>query len=178
LLRITFSPCDDAILYGQFTALSLRDFLRCHRRDRVRRDVTGATTAYARDSSDAGGAMLGSAMRDKLEYIRCMARFYAFMDIRRKGNLFTANESPETLKKFSPITYLANNSGKIAPLFIARAGRDQVPTMNDSIDRSSGKQLQRMSRSRSPITRKEFMDLTTRTTMIVRVKLFKARLLS
>ena len=122
--------------------------------------------------------MLGSAMRDKPEYIRCMARFYASMDIRRKGNLFTANETPERLKKFSPIAYLANNSDKIAPLFIARAGRDQVPTMNDSIDRSSGKQLQRMSRSRSPITRKEFMDLTTRTTMIVRVKLFKARLLS
>ena len=79
--------------------------------------------------------MLGSAMRDKPEYIRCMAPFYAFMDIRRKGNLFTANESPETLKKFSPITYLANNSDKIAPLFIARAGRDQVPTMDDSIDR-------------------------------------------
>jgi acetyl esterase/lipase len=83
----------------------------------------------------AGGALLSSAMRDKPEYIRCMAGFYAFMDIRQAGNLFTANESPETLKKFSPITYLANNSDKIAPLFIARAGRDQVPTMDDSIDR-------------------------------------------
>jgi acetyl esterase/lipase len=83
----------------------------------------------------AGGALLSSAMRDKPEYIRCMAGFYAFMDIRQKGNLFTANESPETLKKFSPIAYLANDSDKIAPLFIARAGRDQVPTMDDSIDR-------------------------------------------
>ena len=64
-----------------------------------------------------------------------MAGFYAFMDIRQTGNLFTANESTETSKKFSPITYLANNSDKIAPLFIARAGRDQVPIMNDSIDR-------------------------------------------
>ena len=83
----------------------------------------------------AGGALLSSAMRDKPEYIRCMAGFYAFINIRQTGNLFTANESPETLKKFSPITYLANNSDKIAPLFIARAGRDQVPTMDDSIDR-------------------------------------------
>ena len=39
------------------------------------------------------------------------------------------------MKKFSPIAYLANDSDKIAPLFIARAGRDQVPTMDDSIDR-------------------------------------------
>jgi acetyl esterase/lipase len=83
----------------------------------------------------AGGALLSSAMRDKPEYIRCMAGFYAFMDIRQTGNLFAANESPETLKKFSPITYLANNSDKIAPFFIARAGCDQVPTMDDSIDR-------------------------------------------
>jgi hypothetical protein len=49
LLRITFSLCDDATLYGPITALSLRDFLRCHRRDRVRQDSTDAITEYARD---------------------------------------------------------------------------------------------------------------------------------
>jgi acetyl esterase/lipase len=89
----------------------------------------------------AGGALLASAIRDKPEYIRCLVGFYAFMDIRQSGNLYTPNESKESLQKFSPITYLASDSDKIAPIFIARAGRDQVPTMNDSIDRFSREAL-------------------------------------
>ncbi len=77
----------------------------------------------------AGGALLTPAMRDKPEYVRCLVGFYAFMDIQQSGNLFTVNESKETLQKFSPINYLEGDSAKIAPLFIARAGRDQVPTI-------------------------------------------------
>jgi acetyl esterase/lipase len=83
----------------------------------------------------AGGVLLAPAMRDKPEYVRCLVDFYAFMDVQQSGNLFTTIESKENLQKFSPINYLANDADKIAPLFIARAGRDQVPTMNDSIDR-------------------------------------------
>ena len=83
----------------------------------------------------AGGALLAPAMRNKPEYVRCLVGFYTFMDIQQSGNLFTVNESKETLQKFSPINYLANDADKIAPLFIARAGRDQIPTMDDSIDR-------------------------------------------
>jgi acetyl esterase/lipase len=87
-------------------------------------------TAYS-----AGGALLASAMRDKPEYIRCLVGFYAFMDVQQSGNLFAVHESKETLQKFSPINYLTADADKIAPIFIARAGRDQVPTMDDSIDR-------------------------------------------
>jgi acetyl esterase/lipase len=83
----------------------------------------------------AGGPMLSMAMRDKPAYIRCMVGFYAFMDIQQAGNLFEAHESPQALRNFSPISYLANGADRIAPLFIARAGRDQIPTMDDSIDR-------------------------------------------
>lgn len=91
----------------------------------------------------AGGALLAPAMRDKPEYVRCLVNFYAFMDIQQSGNLFTPIESKENLQKFSPINYLANDADKIAPLFIARAGRDQVPTMNDSIDRFTREALSR-----------------------------------
>lgn len=83
----------------------------------------------------AAGALLAPAMRDKPEYVRCLVAFYAFMDISQSGNLFAANESKEVLQKFSPINYLAKDADKIVPLFIARAGRDQVPTLADSIDR-------------------------------------------
>lgn len=83
----------------------------------------------------AGGALLATTMRDKPAYVRCLVGFYAFMDVSQSGNLFTVNESKETLQKFSPINYLSKDADKIAPIFIARAGLDQVPTMDDSIDR-------------------------------------------
>jgi acetyl esterase/lipase len=83
----------------------------------------------------AGGPMLSMAMHDRPAYIRCMVGFYAFMDIQQAGNLFEAHESSEALRNFSPIRYLASDADRIAPLFIARAGRDQIPTMDDSIDR-------------------------------------------
>lgn len=83
----------------------------------------------------AGGPMLSGALREKPEYVRCIVAYYAFMDIRQ-SEVHKRSETAETVKKFSNITYLdAPDAGKIPPLFIARAGRDEVPTMNDSIDR-------------------------------------------
>jgi hypothetical protein len=57
----------------------------------------------------------------------------AFMDIRQSD--YQKTETPETVTSFSPITYLRKNAKKIPPIFIARAGRDQVPTVDESIDR-------------------------------------------
>jgi acetyl esterase/lipase len=82
----------------------------------------------------AGGPMLSLGMRDKPEYVRCLVAFYAFLDIQQSESHRT-NETPEMVKRFSPITYLANDAGQLAPMFIARAGLDEVPAMNDSIDR-------------------------------------------
>ena len=82
----------------------------------------------------AGGPLLSLAMRSKPEYVKCLVAFYAFLDIQQSGP-HRANETPEMVKSFSPITYLANDAAKLPPMFIARAGLDEVPTMNDSIDR-------------------------------------------
>jgi acetyl esterase/lipase len=81
-----------------------------------------------------GGPMLSMAMRDKPEYVRCLVAFYAYLDIQQ-SELHRTHETQEMLSRFSPITYLANDAGKIAPMFVARAGLDEVPAMNDSIDR-------------------------------------------
>jgi acetyl esterase/lipase len=81
-----------------------------------------------------GGPMLSMAMRDKPKFVRCLVAFYAFLDIQQSAS-HKAHESAEALKNFSPITYLASEADQIAPLFIARAGLDEVPTLNDSIDR-------------------------------------------
>jgi acetyl esterase/lipase len=81
----------------------------------------------------AGGPMLTVAMRGDMAFVRCLVGFYAFMDIQQSD--YKKTEAAETVKAFSPITYLQKDASKIPPLFIARAGRDEVPTMLDSIDR-------------------------------------------
>ena len=108
-----------------------------------------AAVAYVRANADSlgvdkdrlclaaysgGGPLLSAAMRERPPYVRCLVSFYAFLDVRQ-SEMHRPHETPETLERFSPITYLANDAGHIAPLFVARAGLDQIPTMNDSIDR-------------------------------------------
>ena len=81
----------------------------------------------------AGGPMLSLAMRGDVPYVRCLVGFYAFMDIQQSD--YRTTEMLETVKAFSSITYLKMDASKIPPMFIGRAGRDEVPTMDDSIDR-------------------------------------------
>jgi acetyl esterase/lipase len=81
----------------------------------------------------AGGPMLSLGMRGDTPFVRCLIGFYAFMDIKQSD--YRNTEAAETLKRFSPITYVQKDATKIPPMFIARAGRDEVPTMDDSIDR-------------------------------------------
>jgi acetyl esterase/lipase len=81
----------------------------------------------------AGGPLLTLALRDDMPFVRCLVGFYAFMDIQQSD--YRKTEKPETVKSFSPIAYLQTDANKIPPMFIARAGHDEVPTMLDSIDR-------------------------------------------
>ena len=81
----------------------------------------------------AGGPMLSLGMRGDTPFVRCLVGFYAFMDVQQSD--YRKTETAETVEAFSPIAYLQKDASKIPPLFIARGGRDEVPTMDDSIDR-------------------------------------------
>ncbi|HEU4390029.1 MAG TPA: alpha/beta hydrolase [Blastocatellia bacterium] len=81
----------------------------------------------------AGGPLLSLAMRGRLTFVKCLVSFYAFLDIQQ-SELHRNNETPEMLRSFSLITYLAD-APKFPPIFVARAGLDQIPALNDSIDR-------------------------------------------
>src|SRR2546423_789539 len=87
----------------------------------------------------AGGPLLTLALHGDMPFVRCLVGFYSFMDIQQSD--YAKTEKPETVKSFSPITYLETGSSKIPPMFIARAGHDEVPTMLDSIDRFVAKAL-------------------------------------
>lgn len=89
-----------------------------------------------------GGPLLSSAMRDRPAHVRCLVTFYAFLDVRQSG-MHKAHETPEALADFSPINYLATDAETMAPMFIARAGLDEIPGVNDSIDRFVAEAIRR-----------------------------------
>jgi acetyl esterase/lipase len=108
-----------------------------------------AAVAYVRANADSlgvdkdrlclaaysgGGPLLSAAMRDRPPYVRCLVSFYAFLDVRQ-SEMHRPYESAETLERFSPVAQLAGGVDALAPIFVARAGLDQIPTMNESIDR-------------------------------------------
>ncbi|HXN54230.1 MAG TPA: alpha/beta hydrolase [Candidatus Acidoferrum sp.] len=83
----------------------------------------------------SGGApLLSTAMRERPSFVRCMVAFYGYLDVQRSPS-HMENETPESLEAFSPISHLHGDASSMIPLFVARAGQDEVPMMNDSIDR-------------------------------------------
>src|SRR5438046_7781656 len=79
----------------------------------------------------AGGPLLTLSLRGDMPFVRCLVGFYAFMDIQQSD--YRTTEKPETVKSFSPITYLQTAANKIPPMFMSRAGHDEAPTMLKSI---------------------------------------------
>jgi acetyl esterase/lipase len=90
----------------------------------------------------AGGPMLAPFLSDPPPYIRCLVGFYPFLDIRQSKEHWES-ESAETLERFSPIVQIARDPARVPPLFVARAGRDEIPTLKDSIDRFAAEALAR-----------------------------------
>jgi dienelactone hydrolase len=90
----------------------------------------------------AGGPMLSPFMSDPPPYVRCLVGFYPFLDIRQTKE-HQASETAETLQKFSPIVQMGTHPDRVPPLFIARAGKDEIPTLLDSVDRFAAEALKR-----------------------------------
>jgi acetyl esterase/lipase len=88
----------------------------------------------------AGGSLLTTAMRERPSFVRCLVAFYAFLHCQQ-SQTHIDNESPASVKAFSPFTYVQYNASSMVPMFVARAGQDEIPTMNDSIDRFIAKAI-------------------------------------
>jgi len=72
-------------------------------------------------------------MRQQTSFARCLLAFYAYLDIQQLPT-HIEHETAEFLKMYSPISYLDGNASNM-PLFVARAGQDEIPGINDSMDR-------------------------------------------
>jgi acetyl esterase/lipase len=82
----------------------------------------------------AGGPLLTIGLDEKRPHIRCLIAVYAFLDVQQ-SNLHRDNEPAERVKQYSMIEHLGERRAKQVPMLVARAGLDEIPTMNDSIDR-------------------------------------------
>jgi len=71
-----------------------------------------AVAAYS-----SGGPMLSPYLHGAPPSIRCALGFYPFLDIRQSE------------------AFQASGSGRFTPLFVTQGGKDEIPTLKDSVDR-------------------------------------------
>ena len=80
----------------------------------------------------AGGPLMTPYLTDAPDYVRCVVGVVPFMDMRDM-EFHRQLETPETLNEFSPVLQV-RTARKQTPLLIVRAGKDEIPDVNRSID--------------------------------------------
>jgi acetyl esterase/lipase len=110
----------------------LRDAIEFVRSRAAELGVDGDRIALAAFS--AGGPLLAPAIREPRPYVRCLVAFYAFLDLTQSA-LHRRFLSEEVIRRFSPAAAVAESSAALPPMFVARAGRDQIPDLLPGLDR-------------------------------------------
>jgi acetyl esterase/lipase len=89
----------------------------------------------------AGGPLASVVLRERLPYVRCLVLFYPYLDLEhlRVASRFRAAHPAahvdSLVPRHSPAHLLTVASADLPPIFVAMAGQDQIPNLNDSIDR-------------------------------------------
>ena len=89
----------------------------------------------------AGGPASSVVLRDPQPYLRCVVLYYPYLDLEhmRVKSIFRdayPAAKVDSLLRYSPAEALTGeNAQRLPPLFLARAGRDQIPGLNGSIER-------------------------------------------
>ncbi|HEV3042198.1 MAG TPA: alpha/beta hydrolase [Candidatus Angelobacter sp.] len=108
-------------------------------------DLVGFVRAHAQEwnldgnriclaAYSAGGPLLSMTMRETPAYVRCLVGFYPFLDLRESA-LHKKYMSEQQRNDFSPVVFLSRGPDKLPPIFIARAGRDQIQDLEPALDR-------------------------------------------
>ena len=88
----------------------------------------------------SGGGLLTPLLRGTPAFVRCLVAFYALLDVQQYAPPGDA-EALTYLRAFSAITALPKDASTLIPMFLIRAGRDEIPTLNDALDRFVAKAL-------------------------------------
>jgi len=85
---------------------------------------------------------LYAGMHNSPAYIKCQVVYYGFGDFTSLCKLLNVPFSgDEPAEEFSLVSLFSQNPDKVAPLLVARAGSDQIPTILNSIDNFIGAAL-------------------------------------
>jgi len=96
----------------------------------------------------AGGPIAGVVLRESMPHVRCVVLYYPYLDLEHLSRT-TPFRGPlpagriEALRTYSPRAALARGPDSLPPIFLARAGRDAIPFLNESVDRFVAEALRR-----------------------------------
>jgi acetyl esterase/lipase len=96
----------------------------------------------------AGGPIAGIVLREAMPQVRCVVLYYPYLDLEHLGRT-TPFRGPlpatriDSLRGYSPRAALARGPDSLPPIFLARAGRDAIPFLNESVDRFVAEALRR-----------------------------------
>jgi acetyl esterase/lipase len=89
----------------------------------------------------SGIALLTSLLGNSPVFIRCVVALYPLLDLKQ----YAPPEDTlalQFLKGFSAIESLPENASTMIPMLIARAGRDEIPMLNDALARFTSRALE------------------------------------
>ena len=88
----------------------------------------------------AGGPISSVPLRERPPYVRCVVLYYPFLDLEhmRYQTQFRPAHTParvDSLLDYSPARVITRDPATVPPIFLAMAGRDAIPRLNESIVR-------------------------------------------
>lgn len=78
---------------------------------------------------------LYTALRERPDFIRCIVVYYGIMSLTALREETPPEVPDEVLREFSPLEFLSHSSRPLPPMLIARAGLEERPWLNPTIDR-------------------------------------------
>ena len=101
---------------------------------RSRKNDIHAKDAFCLVAFSGGGTMLAPFLSETPADVRCLVGFYPVLDTVDTINR-EAEVTDEQRRKYSAVAVAASGQLSAVPIFIARAGHDQIPGVKESIDR-------------------------------------------
>jgi acetyl esterase/lipase len=89
----------------------------------------------------AGGVLAGRALREPRPFVRCVVLFYPYLDLEhlrvdtRFRRAYPASRVDSLVPRYSPAAQLNREPSGLPPIFLAMAGRDEIPGLNASVRR-------------------------------------------
>jgi dienelactone hydrolase len=78
---------------------------------------------------------LYTALRERPDFIRCIVVYYGIMSLKPLREETPPEVPDEVLREFSPVDLLSASKRPLPPMLIARAGLEERPWLNPTIDR-------------------------------------------